>query len=173
MSETSTISLIAVCDGFELRHCPDRSDCDWHFYELASSKRGARKRIHLGWSQQQQRLARNHDSNLLRERSPMIYDWVLKELRQRPASEIAEHAADVHGDIDDSTVSADITGDSRAKALDLAAEQNRWREAQQEALQRGAEAQRQRERDSNTNWHRARYASYLSQFGAFGWPPTF
>jgi hypothetical protein len=166
-------NAIAACGDFKLCR-RDRENGEWQTFELVSIER--REVYYLGWNSQQQRLARNRDHERLCEH-PAVHDWVLDELSQRSATEPVERAADVHEAADasaasaDTAVPADTSVDARAEALARAAEEEiRRREARQARL-RADEAQRQRERDANTNWHRAQYAGYLAQFGAFGWPP--
>jgi hypothetical protein len=170
MSKTIT-TLIAAREGFELHLCPDRSDCVWIIYKLTLTERQAPKRTWLlGWHHPEQRLARNRDNALLCEHYPAIHEWVLHQLRQLPAR---EQAADVHDDaVADASVAPARTSAANARADTLARadeKQDRSCEMQQDALH--CEAEAQRERDARANWHRARYANYLAQFGAFGWRP--
>ena len=91
MSDDTTTSLIAARADFKLYHRPERGDRGWQNFKLVlTTRRAPKHNWHLGWNPLEQRLARNRDHYLLRERYPTIYAWLVSELRQRPATEPVE-----------------------------------------------------------------------------------
>ncbi|WP_155255193.1 hypothetical protein [Bradyrhizobium elkanii] len=78
----NTMKLIAERDDLQLFNRDFADKGEWRSLRLIKggrkSRRVPKRSFWLGWNGQ--RLARNHDTGVLAEHYPEIYDWVVAEL---------------------------------------------------------------------------------------------
>ncbi len=81
---SETTAVIANCDGFVLLHRFEADSAQWRNVKLVRLGGRHREKSNwwLGWNGQ--RLASNHDADLLRKYEPEIYQWVISSLEVYP-----------------------------------------------------------------------------------------